>query len=178
MPCENENNRIFSLLEDEIYLKINNEGKRIHSNIFSIDSSSYIDITHIVKRLDDLFLIKQGKADDNKMQCFHCGKIMDKSNFRAVGKGNFSTTVEFRYINTCLNCWDKITARRSLTLSMKCFFLKFPSVFGVMINEKDDIISEEGEALLNKIFTPEVIKLKTILLKLTNKLKEYDASKH
>ena len=135
----------------------------------------YCDISSIIKRLDTLFIEKYSNIKTKELKCRHCGKISNEVNFRYM-----LISRDKKYMDTCLNCWDEITAKKGLykTLSV---FLEIPyNAYDEECNYSEKLEQEiyEKRDIINKIITPEILKMKIILNKLTNKLKNYDASKH
>lgn len=134
-------------------------------------SFDYVDISDIVKRLDDLFI--NHVIDGEKRKCQYCGKIKNIIDFHQQVKGNRSRIPKLDYTYCCTDCWDEHVAEKGIWKTIDSFLEK-------TFDETNDSNGEK-KRLARKSFsenlTPDIIKLKIILNKLNNKIKNYDASK-
>jgi hypothetical protein len=140
-------------------------------------ANKYIDIeiNNIVKQLDSLFIDRFGYIENpNMMKCKHCGVVAHKDNFtvKYVSWRSNKRANQQYIIDICKDCTDYRYAKTALHHVVSVYLNTLDTY---TYNGSNDPFLRKVQ---NKIVTPEIIKIKTILDKLTKKLKDYDASKH
>ncbi len=135
----------------------------------------HADISNIVKQLDMLFLIHYNDIGVNQRRCVKCGDIFDIKDFADRYNNN-----KIIITHTCRDCWETIQAEKALITILRNF-LDIETSHNAMSIKEENRIEKSNEIkwdIINEVITDDMIKMKLILLKLTNKLKNYDAGKH